>query len=111
MEKNAYFNRGSLSSRRVRFAICPSGHIRLKPGHLPNGALVVDGHWTGRKARINILRVEGNALINVGKDAEFLRKSAILDVVKDKLLSMPSKVAVFTTEIAWRAIMARKIEV
>ena len=108
MEKNAYFNRGTLRSSRVHFAICPGGHIRLKPGNLSNGSIVVDGLWTGKKAVIDILRVEGNSLVKVGKDCEPIKKSAILDVVKEKLLTMPSKVAVFTTEIAWRAIMARK---
>lgn len=108
MEKHAYFSRGFLQRSRVHFAICPGGHIRLRAGHLSNGSLVVDGQWTGKKARVDIRRVEGNTLVKVGNDYEPFKKSAILDVVTDKLLAMPNNVAVFATELAWRAIMARR---
>lgn len=108
MDTNVYFSRGTLRSSHVHFAICPGGHIRLKPGNLPAGALVVDGKWTGKRARVAILRVEGDKLVKIGKDSDPFKQSAVLDVVKDKLLSMPSKVAVYATEVAWRAIMARK---
>lgn len=108
MDKSVYFSRGTLRSSHVHFAICPGGHIRLKPGNLPSGALVVDGKWTGARARVEILRVEGNKLVKIGSDCEPFKKSAVLDVVKEKLLSMPSKVAVYAAEVAWRAIMARK---
>lgn len=107
MEKSVFFSRGMLRNSRVHFAICPGGQIRLKPGNLENGSIVVHGQWTGKKARVDILRVEGDELIKVGRNYEPIKKSAILDLVKHKLLSMPSKVAVFATEIAWRAIMAR----
>ena len=109
MEKSVYFSRGTLRNGRVRFAICPGGYIRLKPGNLANGSIIVDGQWTGKSARIDILRVEGLDLVKVGRNYDPIKKSAILDVVKHKLISMPNKVAVFATEMAWRAIMARQV--
>lgn len=108
MEKNSvYFCGGTLRNSKVRFAICPNGHIRLKPGNLPHGAIIVDGQWTGKSARIEIHRLEGAELVKVGPSYDPIKKSAVLDVVGQKLRYMPSKVAVFAAEIAWRAIIAR----
>lgn len=105
---NVNFSHGVLRSNQVYFAIVPGGHIRLKSGTLANGSLIVDGTWTNKKARLNVFRVESGELVKVGREYEPFKKSAILDVVKEKLLEMPNKVAVFAVEAAWRAIMARK---
>jgi hypothetical protein len=106
MEKNVYFSRGTLRANRVHFAICPGGHIRLKPGNLCNGSIVVDGQFTGEKARIDLFRVERETMVKVGPDYEPYKKSAIIDVVNHKLLSMPSNLDLFASEMARRAVMA-----
>lgn len=106
MEKTVYFSRGTLRSNRAHFAICPGGFIRLKPGNLPAGSIVVDGQCNGKKVLVDIHRVEGTELVKVGRDYEPFKKSAIIDVVKESLLKMPTKMAAFAAEMAWRAIMA-----
>ena len=108
MEKNVYFSHRTLRSNRAHFAICPGGFIRLKPGNLPAGSIIVDGQHNEKKVLVDIHRVEGNELVNVGRDYEPFKKSAIIDVVKEALLKMPSKMAAFATEMAWRANMADK---
>jgi hypothetical protein len=108
MEKNVYFSRGTLRSNRAHFAICPGGFIRLKPGNLPVGSIIVDGYCVGKNVVVDIHRVEANELVKVGRGYEPFKKSAIIDVVKETLLKMPAKMAVFATEMAWRAIMADK---
>lgn len=102
------FNRGHIRATTVRFAIVPGGHIRLKSGHLPEGSIVVNGRILAGKPRFKIARVEGRELIAVGKSSEPLKRSAVYDVVKAKLLEMPSKVYVFAVESAWRSLAARK---
>lgn len=105
---NVTFPHGVLKRNQVYFAIVPGGHIRLKSGTVSNGSLIVDGMWVANKARLTVFRVEDGELVRVGRDYEPFKKSAILDIVKEKLLELPSKVAVFAVEAAWRAIMARK---
>ena len=106
--ENVNFSHGVLKSTHVRFAIVPGGHIRLKSGILTKGSLIVDAVWVNKKVRLNVSRVEGGVAVSVGRDYEPSKKSAILDVVKDKLLELPTRAAAFAVEGAWRAIMARK---
>lgn len=103
-----FFSHGHLRANNMRFALVPGGHVRLRDGLLPEGSIVVDGQWRKDKASIAIHRVEGNALVKIGRDCEPLKKQAILEVVKEKLTEMPSKLAVFAAELAWRSIKARK---
>lgn len=107
MEK-VFFSHGLIRASRMRFAIAPGGHIRLKDGNLSNGCLVVEGEWRKNKAVLTIYRVEEDKLVRIGRDYEAHKKSAIYDVVKQKVMEMPNKMAAFAAELAWRAIMARK---
>ncbi len=104
----AFFSRGHLRANRMRFAIVPSGHVRLKDGVLNEGSLIVEGEWEKKKAIVTISRIENGLLVKVGREYEASRKSVILEEVKQKLLEMPNKMATFAAEIAWRSIMARK---
>lgn len=107
MEK-VFFSHGVLRASHLKFAIVPGGHIRLKDGRLSNGSLVVEGQLGKQKPKVTIYRVEGDCLVPVGRDYCPIKKSAVLDVVKEKLLEMPEKLAIFAAEVAWRAIMARR---
>lgn len=106
--EHVFFDRGHLRSTKVRFAIVPGGHIRLKSGQLPEGSIVVDGSFFGGKPRMKVSRVELNELVRIGRSTDPFKRSAVYDVVKSKLLEMPSKVYVFAVELAWRSILARK---
>ena len=83
---------------------CSSSHAAARI----NWNLTPISQWTGKKARVDVYRVEPARVVKVGSDYEPFAKSAIIDVVKAKLLEMPEKISVFATEMAWRAIMARK---
>lgn len=106
--EQVFFDRGHLRSTKVRFAIVPGGHIRLKSGPLPEGSIVVDGSFFNGKPRVKVARVERKELVRVGKATDPFKRSAVYDVVKSKLLEMPSNVYVFAVELAWRSILARK---
>jgi hypothetical protein len=103
-----FFSHGHIRANRMRFAVVPGGHIRLKDGSLNNGSLIVEGEWHKSKAAVTIYRVEDDHLVKIGRDCEAHKKSAIYDVVKQKLLEMPNKMATFAAELAWRSIMARR---
>ena len=80
----------------------------MKDGNLSEGSLIVEGEWQKKKALVTIYRVENGVVVKVGRDYEAHKKLAIHEVVKQKLLEMPSKMAAFAAEVAWRVIMARK---
>lgn len=103
-----FFSHGHIRATRMRFAVVPGGHIRLKNGGLNDGSLIVEGEWHKNKAVVTISRIENGQLVKIGRDCEAHKKSAIYDVVKQKVLEMPNKMAAFAAELAWRALMARK---
>ena len=82
MEKKACCSHGLTRSSSVHLAIFPLDQIRLKPGKWSRGAFNVDGQYSS--------------------------KNSIIDVVKEKLFTMPNNVVVYATEMAKRSLVPRQ---